>query len=154
MMQSLELKIPPPLVALSMSILMWVAARAVPSLDFGAPGRRVIATAVAAAGVGFAVTGVTSFRRARTTVNPLKPESASALVTSGVYRISRNPMYVGLSFVLLGWAVLLSNVLAFAILPGFILYMNRFQIRPEEVALQQLFGEGYSTYRARVRRWL
>jgi protein-S-isoprenylcysteine O-methyltransferase Ste14 len=98
--------------------------------------------------------GAASFRRARTTVNPLKPESASSLVASGVYRVSRNPMYVGLCLVLLGWAVMLSNVLAYAIVPVFVLYMNRFQIGPEEAALERVFGADYVAYRARVRRWL
>ena len=153
-MFSLEHKIPPPIVTLVMGAIMWLIARGVPALSFGMPGRRLIAAALAVAGVAFASMGAASFRRARTTVNPLKPESASSLVMSGVYRISRNPMYVGLSLVLLGWAVLLSNVLAFAIVPVFVLYMNRFQIGPEEVALERVFGEDYNGYRAKVRRWL
>ena len=153
-MFSLEHKIPPPIVTLVMGAIMWLVAWGVAALSFGMPGRRVIAAALAVAGVAFASMGAASFRRARTTVNPLKPESASSLVMSGVYRISRNPMYVGLSLVLLGWAVLLSNVLAFAIVPVFVLYMNRFQIGPEEVALERVFGEDYNGYRAKVRRWL
>ena len=153
-MHALELKVPPPVVALLVAMLMWLAAWAVPALRFEMPGRRVIASCVALVGVAVSIAGVVSFRRARTTVNPLKPESASSLVVSGVYRISRNPMYVGMLLVLLGWAVWLASVMASVILPAFVLYISRFQIRPEEAAMTTLFGEEYATYRSRVRRWL
>jgi protein-S-isoprenylcysteine O-methyltransferase Ste14 len=153
-MHGLELKVPPPVVAALVAMLMWLAAWAVPALRFEMPGRRVIAGCVALAGVAVSIAGVMSFRRARTTVNPLKPESASSLVVSGVYRISRNPMYVGMLLVLLAWAVWLANVMALVIAPGFLLYMNRFQIGPEENALAKMFGEEYAAYRSRVRRWL
>src|SRR5688572_18501995 len=132
---------------------MWLASRA-PALGFEVPARRVIAVSLAILGVAVAIAGVVSFRRAQTTVNPLKPESTSSLVVSGVYRFSRNPMYVGMLLVLLGWAVLLSNVLALAIVPAFVLYMNRFQIGPEETVLARMFGGEYETYRSRVRRWI
>ena len=84
---------------------------------------------------------VLSFRRAHTTVNPMQPSSASSLVTSGIYRYTRNPMYLGMLFVLVGWALYLANVLAFLFLPAFIVYMNRFQLESEECALTALFGE-------------
>ena len=116
--------------------------------------RAAAAIAFALAGIGTAVAGFVAFRRAKTTVNPLKPETSSSLVTSGVYRLTRNPMYVGLALVLLAWAVFLSCAWA---LPGpvvFILYMNRFQIGPEERVLSGIFGAAYSAYQAKVRRWL
>lgn len=153
-MNALELKVPPPVVALLVAMLMWLASWAVPAMGFEIPGRRVVAACLALGGVVVSVAGVVSFRRARTTINPLKPESTSSLVVAGVYRVSRNPMYVGMLLVLLAWAVLLSNVLAFMILPAFVLYMNRFQIGPEETALAKMFGEEYATYCSRVRRWL
>jgi len=153
-MRALELKIPPPVVGLMVATLMWLAAWAVPALRFELPARRLLAGCVALVGLSFSVAGMASFRRARTTMNPMRPESASSLVVSGVYRISRNPMYVGVSFVLLAWAVLLSNASAFAFLPAFVLYISRFQIQPEEAALVKMFGEEYASYRSRVRRWL
>jgi protein-S-isoprenylcysteine O-methyltransferase Ste14 len=152
--RTFELKVPPPLVAVFVAMLMWLAEWAVPGLQFEMPGRRVIAACVALVGVAVSIAGVVSFRRARTTVNPLKPESASSLVVSGVYRISRNPMYVGILLVLLAWAVWLANVMAPVIMPAFVLYISRFQIRPEEAAMTTLFGEEYEAYRSRVRRWL
>jgi protein-S-isoprenylcysteine O-methyltransferase Ste14 len=95
-----------------------------------------------------------SFWKVHTTVNPMKPSSTSSLVTSGIYHFTRNPMYLGLLFILIGWALYLANVLAFLFLPAFILYMNRFQIEPEERALTALFGQEFFEYASRVRRWL
>jgi len=153
-MYPIKLKIPPPLVAFGMAVLMWVVARASPTMGFVLPARRTIAACVALAGVLIAVVGVVAFRRAGTTVTPLQPERASTLVTSGIYKITRNPMYLGMLIVLTAWALSLSNALAFLVLPGFVLYMNRFQIRPEERALESLFGADFVAYRSRVRRWL
>ena len=94
-----------------------------------------------------------TFRRAKATVNPTKPH-ASSLVTWGVYAISRNPMYLGGFVMLLGWAVFVSNALVFLFLPVYVLYINHFQIEPEERILTSLFGETYGAYRVRARRWL
>ncbi len=87
-------------------------------------------------------------------MNPIKPGAASSLVSSGVYRFTRNPMYLGLSVTLLGWAMFLSNPLALLAVPLFVLYINRFQINPEERVLSSLFGAEYAAYKEKVRRWL
>ena len=83
----------------------------------------------------------------------MKPH-ASSLVTRGVYAMSRNPMYLGGLIILFGWAIYLLNVLAFVFLPAYVLYINRFQITPEERSLTSLFGQPYVAYQARARRWL
>lgn len=153
-MHRLELKIPPLVVLVFVGGLMWWAARMVPAAEFHVPARRAVATGIAAVGVGIAVAGVVSFRRAKTTVNPLNPETASALVASGIYRRTRNPMYLGAFVALLGWAVFLANAVAFILTPLFVVYMNRFQIGPEERALTALFGPQFSEYCGKVRRWL
>ena len=153
-MAFLELRVPPPLVALFMAGLSWLASWAAPTLGFILPHRSVIALTSFVAGVCVALLGVASFHRARTTVNPLKPEKSSALVMSGIYRYTRNPMYLGLLLVLLGWAFFLANALAFMFLPLFVLYINRFQIDPEERALVSMFGQEFTAYLSKVRRWL
>jgi protein-S-isoprenylcysteine O-methyltransferase Ste14 len=112
------------------------------------------AATIALVGAAFTIAGIVSFRRAKTTVSPLKPESASSLVSSGVYTITRNPMYVGLLSLLVAWTVFLSSPLALVGPLAFFLYIGRFQIAPEERALSNLFGSEYANYRARVRRWL
>jgi protein-S-isoprenylcysteine O-methyltransferase Ste14 len=98
--------------------------------------------------------GVVGFRRAKTTVNPMHPDSTSSLVVSGIYGYTRNPMYLGFLLILLAWAAALSNVLTLLSLPAFVLYMNYFQILPEERVLASRFPRDYTEYRARVRRWL
>jgi len=150
----LENRVPPPVVALCTAGLMYAAAWLVPALDFGLPWRRTIAGTLAAVGVLFDAAGLAHFFRAKTTINPLDPSAASALVTGGVYRLTRNPMYVGLALLLLAWAIYLANVAALALMPLFVFYINRFQIAPEERALASRFGADYQAYRARVHRWL
>jgi protein-S-isoprenylcysteine O-methyltransferase Ste14 len=153
-MHFLKLKIPPPVVAFFIGVLMWLVARAAPTFAFELPAHRVIAGSVALAGVLTAVMGVVSFRRAGTTVNPMRPEKSSSLVISGIYKLTRNPMYLGLFLGLLGWGLFLSNALGFIFLPVFILYMNHFQIVPEEIALSSAFRQEFVAYKSRVRRWL
>ena len=153
-MKNLELKIPPPAVALLLAIAMWLAASASGALAFTLPGRLAIAIAAAALGVAISVAGVVSFRRAKTTVNPTKPGAASSLVATGIYRLTRNPMYLGLLLVLAGWAIYLSNAVTFVGPLLFLLYINRFQIVPEERALAARFGLAFDDYRRRTRRWI
>jgi protein-S-isoprenylcysteine O-methyltransferase Ste14 len=120
-----------------------------------APAPRYAAVAIlAVAGVAFDLLGLVAFRASRTSINPLRPERASVLVTRGVYRDTRNPMYVGMGFLLLAWAVYLCALLPFAGPALFVLYITRFQIQPEERVLMGIFGGEYSSYAARVRRWL
>ena len=153
-MPSLEHKIPPPVVGALVAAAMWSVSALGPQFPI-ATGLKYAAVAIlAVAGVAFDLLGLLAFRAFRTTINPLKPERASAMVTSGVYRVSRNPMYVGMVLLLLAWAVNLSALLPFAGPPIFVLYITRFQIQSEERVLKGIFGEEYSAYAARVRRWL
>ncbi len=153
-MRSLELRVPPPVVAFTAALLMWAATRAAPALRVDVPGRETLAVALAVVGAFIAVAGVLEFRRARTTVNPLNPDATSALVVTGVYRLSRNPMYLGLAIVLLAGAVYLSHALALLGPVAFVAYIHRFQILPEERALRALFPGDFNEYARRVRRWL
>jgi protein-S-isoprenylcysteine O-methyltransferase Ste14 len=153
-MPSLELKIPPPVLALLAALAMWALAKVTPVLALPWLLRTVPASVIVLAGIAMELSGGVSFRRAHTTVNPLKPGSASALVTSGIYRVTRNPMYVGLALVLLGWGVWLAAPLALLGPVLFVAWITRFQIIPEERVLTSLFGADYAAYRGRVRRWL
>lgn len=153
-MHSLELKIPPLALVLLVGGGMWLVAGAAPAFGFSFPAQRPVAVGAVLIGVAVAGMGIVSFRMAKTTVNPMKPDSASALVVTGIYRLTRNPMYLGFLWILLGWGIVLSHMLAFLMLPGFVFYMNRFQIEPEERALTTLFGEAFVAYRSRVRRWI
>jgi protein-S-isoprenylcysteine O-methyltransferase Ste14 len=133
---------------------MWLVAPLHPQLAIGTNTRLILAGSLFVVALAFDLAGLLAFRASRTTINPLAPERASTLVTGGVYRITRNPMYVGMSFILLAWGVYLSALLPFLGPIIYILYITRFQILPEERVLRQLFGERYNQYTARVRRWL
>lgn len=153
-MSALELKVPPLAVGLLIGAAMWLASVIAPALAMPVPYKNAIAIAVALAGIGAVLLGAFSFRRASTTLNPLHPEAASSLVTTGIYRVTRNPMYLGFALVLLAWAVFLGNAPAFVLVPAFVIYMNRFQIEPEERALSIMFGAEFTAYQRGVRRWL
>ena len=154
-MTSLELKIPPPVVAAVIASAMYVAASLLPPVHALPPGVRVFAAlALAGVGFGFDMAGLLAFRKAKTTVNPLRPQRSSAVVTDGVYRVTRNPMYLGLVLILLGLAVFLASPWALMGPVAFGAFITRFQIRPEERVLAERFGAAYTEYCARVRRWL
>lgn len=151
---TLDNRIPPPVVALLVGGAMWLLAQAGPTVAVDPGARGIAAGLLFLLGAALDVAGLMSFRRARTTINPLQPGSATALVTSGVYRYTRNPMYLGMLVVLLAWALYLAAPLALLGPAAFWLYIDRFQIAPEERALAALFGEPFAGYKARVRRWL
>lgn len=153
-MNSLELKIPPAIVFGLIAWGMWWIA----SLDTGHFVDPELGQALfwILFGIGtlFGVAGLYSFYRARTSVDPHKPEKASSLVTAGVYRITRNPMYVGLAIILGAWAIRLGSLLSMAGVVIFMLYITRFQIIPEERVMREKFGEQHEKYHSKVRRWL
>ena len=145
---------PPPLVALVLCVLMWGVMRLMPLAQIQSGGRNLLALLLICVAIGFSSSGVLAFRSARTTVDPRYPHKASQLVDGGVYRFSRNPMYVGLLCALGAWAVYLGNPYNLLALPFYVWFITRFQIKPEETALRTLFGEAFEAYCARVRRWL
>jgi len=153
-MRTLELKIPPPLVALVCAAAMYAIAHLAPGWRWDGPYRIVLGGGVALIGAALDVLGLISFRRAKTTINPLKPANTSTIVSTGIYRYTRNPMYLGMLLVLLGFALYLAHPMAFLLLPLFIAYLTRYQIIPEERFLATRFGAEYLDYASRVRRWL
>jgi protein-S-isoprenylcysteine O-methyltransferase Ste14 len=151
---TLSLKIPPPVQALVFGVLMWVVARQVSDGQFQFDLQLPVAILFAVAGVVLVVTSMLEFRRASTTIDPFRPEEASSLVDSGVFGFSRNPMYISLLLVLIGWFIWLGSLYNLAVLALFVSYITVFQIKPEEAAMKSLFGEEYDQYRSKVRRWI
>ena len=153
-MSALDLKIPPPIVTLVLALLMWLTPAVAGHLEISYPSRVLWAVVLVCVGQGIAIAGMVAFRRAKTTVNPVKASSASSLVIRGVYRYTRNPMYVGLLLTLLAFAVFLANPLTVLWVVVYVLYITRFQIIPEERVLASLFGAEYEAYKGRVSRWI
>jgi protein-S-isoprenylcysteine O-methyltransferase Ste14 len=150
-MRALELKIPPPVVLAACAALVWLTAPAA-----GPRGELRVALTALVAVTGFLVEAAAGMRfvQAGTTVNPMRPERSSALVTTGLHAWSRNPMYVGQLLLLAAWALWRGGALSPLWLVAYAAYVTRFQIIPEERVLSATFGADYGAYRARVRRWL
>ena len=153
-MPNLENKVPPALLALIFAALMWLVAQLMPRLLIDDSIRLTAILLLVAGGTFFSLTDVLSFKSAGTTVNPLTPGESTSLVKTGIYRYSRNPMYVGMLMVLLAWGLFLSSLFSMITSAGFLLYMNRFQIQPEEQSLSARYGNAYADYVKRVRRWI
>ncbi|MCF6188863.1 MAG: isoprenylcysteine carboxylmethyltransferase family protein [Cocleimonas sp.] len=153
-MKSLELKIPPPVYALSIGLLMWLLNKYIPVAHFiEPPWNRVGLVIIVVAGT-LDLWSLFLFLKKKTTFNPLKPENTTGLVTKGLYQYTRNPMYVGLLTILLGYAIWLGSLTPFLVLPLFYWLITEMQIKPEERVLIKKFGEDYQSYKNSVRRWL
>jgi protein-S-isoprenylcysteine O-methyltransferase Ste14 len=152
-MQSLELKVPPLAVILIALALVYVLAK-LPLPQYHFAWTDAVSGLFLLTGAISAFLGLWQFRQARTTSNPLNPSKASNLVTSGIYRFTRNPMYLGMLFVLIGGIIEFGALLGFVIIPLFVWYMTRFQIVPEEQIIEGLFGQDYRDYKQQVRRWI
>lgn len=150
----LRLRVPPPLVALVSALLMWGIASQFQALDFDFPFQEITAYAFVGLGIMIDMISIFAFRSAKTTVTPLAPEKASSLVVSGLYRFTRNPMYLGMLLILIGVALLLGSFANVVVLVAFVAYITAFQIKPEEERLQEVFGAQYHSYKQEVRRWI
>ena len=149
---NIENKIPPPVIALIFGAVMWLVSS---GTHYPIGTTRILGVLASwLVGTYFSVSALMLFRKAKTTLNPLKPQSATSLVVSGVFGLSRNPMYVGMGFVLLAWSIYLGSFLALLGIIGFVIFINQFQIVPEERAMLALFGEEFVSYSKKVRRWL
>ncbi|MBT3487212.1 MAG: isoprenylcysteine carboxylmethyltransferase family protein [Desulfobacula sp.] len=153
-MKFLELKIPPVLFFFVTATCMWSMTLISNELGINTNIRFIIGAVSLLAGGFIAISGIVGFRKAKTTVNPTKPDKASSLVCSGIYRYTRNPMYTGLLFVLIAWSCFLDNLFSLLFVFAYLLYMTQFQIKPEERVLESIFGKNYNNYKERVRRWL
>ena len=153
-MQVLDLKVPPVAFVLICGVVMWAISTVCSAAAFALPGAPIVAVAFAFIGGGIIVAGGSAFWRRGTTVNPMTPETTKSIVSDGIYRFTRNPMYLGFVLILAGWAMYLANIYALLTLPAIVAYMTQFQIKPEERVLLAKFGPNYAEYTASVRRWV
>lgn len=154
LIKTLELRVPPLLLTALFGIGMALVSRVLPSLQAEIPARSPVSIFLAATGTLLAVVALMQFRREQTTVDPRFPSRTARLVTGGVYRFTRNPMYFGFALALGGWTLWLAHPLSAIGLPLYVAYLDRFQIDPEERWLQQKFAEEFCAYQACVRRWI
>ena len=136
------------------ALIMYALDVILPIADFDFFGRNYLIGALLVLALLIGLIAFFQFRRSRTTIDPRNPEKASKLVSSGIYGYSRNPMYLALLVMLLAWGLHLGNAFNILVAAGFVSYMTRFQIIPEERALASIFGNDYLTYKAKVPRWI
>jgi protein-S-isoprenylcysteine O-methyltransferase Ste14 len=153
-MKALENKIPPPALMLIIGATMWGTSKIQSPMAIESHLRIGLMLALGVVALAFSIGGIVAFRAAKTTINPVHIDRASRVVTGGIYRLSRNPMYVGLTALLTGWAVFLAVPVTGIGPIVFALFTQRFQILPEERVLAAKFGREYLDYKQRVRRWV
>lgn len=152
-LEFLNHKIPPPVILLISGLAIWLLKNIAP-LPIPYSIRAILGTLFIIFGFGLDLVGLLEFRKFQTTMNPLKPENASKIVQTGIYSKTRNPMYLGMVFVLIGWSIISKASFGILIIPMFIKYIETFQIKPEEEILSSQFGDEYDNYRSKVARWI
>jgi protein-S-isoprenylcysteine O-methyltransferase Ste14 len=148
----LEKKIPPPIVTALFALLAYVSSLSGSHLVF--QGQAILSLVILIIALAIIIIANVQFRRANTTINPFEPETASTLVSDGIFGHSRNPMYLAMAMALGSFCLYLGSWFGFIAIPAFIQYINRFQIIPEEEAMQSLFGQSFTDYCKSVRRWI
>ena len=149
----MSLKLPPALVFLLFSLLMYLLSRFLPFGDFQFFGRDYLILVLMGIAVLIAIISLFQFFTSKTTIDPRTPFNTTKLVTRGIYKFTRNPMYLAILLVLLAWGLWLGNAFNTLLAAGFVGYMNKFQIKPEEEALTTIFGKDFQQYCTQVRRW-
>lgn len=149
----MELKVPPVLVFLCFGLMMYLLAEFLPIGYFDFYGRMLLAKILVGAGIIIVMLALIQFKMVKTTVDPTKPDKASNLVVGGIYKFSRNPMYLAMLLLLLALGIFLGNAFNTLVVAGFVVYMNRFQIIPEEQILLNKFGRTFKDYCILTRRW-
>ena len=148
----MKTKIPPPIIALICIVINYLSTYLINPIKF--PNIEIIGGLILLLGVATAVLATLLFKKDQTTVNPRNPEKTTTLVTNGIFSITRNPMYLGLFFSISSTILFFGSWFGIIILMFFVWYINKFQIIPEEEAMEKLFGNKYSEYRQKVRRWI
>lgn len=144
----------PVMLVFMMALLIYVIDATGVGAGFSFTNSGFVSVAIFLFGLGIIAIGGYTFRKANTTVNPMNPENTTCLVTTGIYRISRNPMYIGFFLWLLACVIYVGNIINILLLPVFIMLVNKLFILPEEDVLGNLFGEEFFQYKNKVRRWL
>ena len=145
-------KIPPPIVTLICALIIYFSSSFFPSYTF--PLFNALSILSLGSGLLLIFLAVNSFKKSQTTINPLQPDLASSLVTDGVFKYSRNPMYLGMLFILIFISLRFNLIGGSLVALGFVIYITKYQIVPEEIAMVKLFNDKFIAYKSRVRRWL
>jgi len=150
----LDLKVIPPIQLIICALLMVAFTYYFPILHFSLPIRLTLVLVLIFIASTIGVLALYDFYKHNTTYHPHTPEKTTTVVDSGIYSYSRNPMYLALVLVLISFALYLENSASFTVIPAFIWYITKYQIKPEERILTTLFNDDFQRYCTKVRRWL
>ena len=148
----IKTKFPPPLVALTFGFLINYTKNIFPKIEI--KNEIIFGSFMIISGLIILLSAIILFKKYQTTITPLNPSNATKLITDGIYKFSRNPMYLGLLLVLFGISFILNPIGGLSLIPLFILYLNLYQIIPEENAMVDLFKDEFLEYKKNVRRWI
>ena len=148
----MKTKIPPPIIAVTCIFANYLSTYVITPFNFSNQG--IVGSVIFVFGFASALSAILLFRKKQTTVDPMKPEESTSLVTSGIFSYTRNPMYLGLFIVITSTVIFFGAWFGIIILCFFVWYINTFQIIPEEEAMQKLFGKKFEEYSQNVRRWI
>ena len=151
-MMNIKTKIPPPIVALAFGFLIYYTKNIFPKIEIVLGN--VFGSFMIIIGLFIILSAIILFKKYKTTITPLNPSNATKLIVHGIYKFSRNPMYLGLLLVLSGISIIQNPIGGSLFVPSFILYINHFQIIPEESAMLDLFKDDFLKYKENVRRWI
>ena len=145
-------KIPPPLVVLILVISTFFSSKKIDLIQI--PLQNLISIFILSMGILILLNPVLKFKKSKTTINPIKFKKVNKLVTSGIYKYSRNPMYLGLLMIVISSSIFYLNIYSILTPLFFYVWINRFQIKREEIFLTEKFGKEYLLYMTRTRRWI
>lgn len=145
-------KIPPPLVVLILVISTFFSSKTIDLIQI--PFQTLISIFIFSIGILILINPVLKFKKSKTTINPIKFKKVNKLVTSGIYKYSRNPMYLGLLMIVISSSIFYLNIYSILTPLFFYLWINRFQIKREEIFLTEKFGKDYLSYKSNTRRWI
>ena len=154
MISMLECKVPPLAYVFFFSIIAYLLSRFWPLYLVHQPIFKILGCTLCCVGIAVMVTSAVQFRIRRTTLSPISPIHASVFVSNGLFRITRNPMYLGMALMMMGGVFVLGALSGGIVVALFMWLITKFQIEPEERALAARFGESYLQYKKTVRRWL
>ena len=153
-MKKINLRVIPVLQVLIAGIAMMAISYVFPTSELFHESRIVLSGAVLFVALFLLLWSGGVFRKYKTTVHPQRLENTSYLVTGGIYRYSRNPMYLSFLLILISWGIYLGSLLSFLVIPIFIWFITKYQILPEEQVLEKKFQDTYREYKRNVRRWI
>ena len=146
------LKIPPPLLVLILVISNYFSSKKIDVIPI--PNQDLVSIAIFLIGILILIIPVSKFIKSKTTIDPIKFKKVNKLVTSGIYKYSRNPMYLGLLMILISSSIFYLNIYSITTPFFFYWWITKFQIKREEIFLTDKFGKEYLSYKTKTRRWI